>query len=75
MLLTLFQAANKEEARSVLIISEPCPLREILMFHPNEFYPVWKMEAASDSLKHILHICTGWQSVPRPSEQGNALTS
>ena len=87
MLLKLFQAADKEEARSGLIISEgdmllngvqPCPLREThgeRVFHPSEFYPVWTMEAASDSLKQILHICTGWQSVPRPSEQGNALTS
>lgn len=41
---------------------------EECVFHPSEFYPTWTMEAPSDSLKEILHICTGWQSIPRPAE-------
>ncbi|MFS7957818.1 putative pectate lyase [Helianthus anomalus] len=75
------KAADKEEARSGLIVSEgdlllngaqQCPSKEANgehMFHPSEFYQKWTTEPASDSLKHILQICTGWRSVPRPGER------
>jgi len=39
------------------------------VFHPSKFYPTWTMEAPSDSLKNVLQICTGWQSICRPAEQ------
>nr|XP_011469728.1 PREDICTED: putative pectate lyase 21 isoform X2 [Fragaria vesca subsp. vesca] len=72
------KAADREEAKSGFIRSEgdvflngaqPCTLTgfsEDCMFHPSEFYPVWTMEAASDSLKGVLHILTGWQPIQRP---------
>ncbi|CAK9176538.1 unnamed protein product [Ilex paraguariensis] len=74
------KATDKEEARSGLIRSEgdlflngaqACLLTtgEECTFHPSEFYPVWTLEAASDSLKAVLQICTGWQSIPRPAEE------
>ncbi|XP_076913880.1 putative pectate lyase 21 [Bidens hawaiensis] len=78
------KAADKEAARSGLITSEgdlllngaePCPSKEATgenMFHPSEFYSTWTMQPASDSLKDILQTFTGWQSVSRPPEQGNA---
>ncbi|RXH94387.1 hypothetical protein DVH24_024071 [Malus domestica] len=74
-------AADREVAKSGFIISEgdlflngaqPCTLTgfsEECLFHPSEFYPQWTMEAASDSLKAILQILTGWQSIHRPAEQ------
>ncbi|KAH7833753.1 hypothetical protein Vadar_009359 [Vaccinium darrowii] len=40
------------------------------VFHPSEFYPAWTMETASDSLKTVLQVCSGWQSLARPPEQG-----
>lgn len=75
------KAVEKEEGRSGLIMSEgdlvlngaqPCPLKENngeKMFHPTEFYPKWTMEPASDALKQILQVCTGWQSVTKPSDK------
>ncbi|XP_018836513.1 probable pectate lyase 4 isoform X1 [Juglans regia] len=75
------KAADMEGAKSGSIRSEgdlflngaqACLLTgasEECVFHPSEFYPTWTMEAPSDSLKDILHICTGWQSIPRPAEQ------
>ncbi|XP_014511058.1 probable pectate lyase 4 [Vigna radiata var. radiata] len=39
------------------------------MFHPSEYYPSWTVEAPTEDLKHILHHCTGWQSVARPADQ------
>ncbi|KAK6234113.1 hypothetical protein QUC31_006519 [Theobroma cacao] len=72
------KAADREEPRSGLIRSEgdlfldgaqPCLLTGIgqdSLFHPSEFYQTWTMEAPSDSLKHVLQICTGWQPIPRP---------
>ncbi|WCJ19471.1 Pectin lyase-like superfamily protein [Euphorbia peplus] len=74
------KAADKEEARSGLIRSEgdvflngaqPCLLTgvgEELVFHPSEYYQTWTMEPPSDSLKDILQICAGWQSIPRPQD-------
>ncbi|KAH0681553.1 hypothetical protein KY284_022638 [Solanum tuberosum] len=73
--------ADKEEARTGLIRSEGdmflngaqgsllTGVGGECVFHPSEFYPVWTLEPASDSLKAILHVCTGWQSVPRPQEE------
>ncbi|XAR72062.1 Pectate lyase [Bertholletia excelsa] len=75
------KASDKEVAQSGLIRSEGdmflngaqayllTGIGEECIFHPSEFYPTWTMEAASDSLKAILQICTGWQSIPRPPEQ------
>ncbi|XP_010260019.1 PREDICTED: putative pectate lyase 21 isoform X3 [Nelumbo nucifera] len=73
------KAADREEGRSGCITSEgdlflngaqACLLTEASeqgMFHPSEHYPKWTMEAPSDSLKEVLELCTGWQSIPRPS--------
>ncbi|KAI8539887.1 hypothetical protein RHMOL_Rhmol09G0217800 [Rhododendron molle] len=75
------KAADKEEAKSGLIRSEgdlflkgaqACLLTGAgneCMFHPTEFYPTWTMETASDSLKAVLQVCSGWQSLARPEEQ------
>ncbi|XP_022747428.1 probable pectate lyase 4 isoform X1 [Durio zibethinus] len=72
------KAADREEARSGLIRSEgdlfldgaqPCLLTgigETSVFHPSEYYQTWTMEAPSDSLKHVLQICAGWQPIPQP---------
>ncbi|KAM7464106.1 hypothetical protein LguiA_032227 [Lonicera macranthoides] len=38
-------------------------------FHPSEYYPTWTVEAPSDSLKHFLQHCTGWQAIARPADQ------
>ncbi|RVW49384.1 putative pectate lyase 4 [Vitis vinifera] len=73
-------AADMEEAKSGLIRSEgdlflngvqSCLLTGIgeeCIFHPSEYYPTWTMEMASDSLKSVLQVCTGWQAIPRPAE-------
>ncbi|KAL7615207.1 putative pectate lyase 21 [Lactuca sativa] len=78
------KAADKEEGRSGLIVSEgdlvlngaqSCPVKEAngeKMFHPSEFYPKWTMEPATDALKQTLQVCTGWQSVAKPAEQGTS---
>ncbi|KAG4908667.1 hypothetical protein JHK86_057151 [Glycine max] len=72
------KAADKEEQKSGFIISEgdmflngaePSLLtenREESMFHPSEYYPTWTMEAAGHSLREVLLLCTGWQSICRP---------
>ncbi|XP_061372257.1 probable pectate lyase 4 isoform X2 [Gastrolobium bilobum] len=72
------KAADKEEQKSGFIISEgdmflngaqPLLLteyRDESMFHPSEYYPTWTMEAAAHSLRDILQLCTGWQSICRP---------
>ncbi|RAL54830.1 unnamed protein product [Cuscuta campestris] len=73
------KAADKEEAGSGIIISEGDlflngaqgilkPEANQQLFHPSEFYPDWTLEQPSDSLKTVLQICTGWQSLPRPAE-------
>jgi len=54
---------NGAQAYLSTVANEEC------VFHPSEFYLTWTMEAPSDSLKDILQICTGWQSIPRPVEQ------
>ncbi|WVY92697.1 hypothetical protein V8G54_031785 [Vigna mungo] len=66
------QAADKEEQKSGIIVSEgdmllngaqPCLLtqnREVAMFHPSEYYPTWTMETAAHSLREILLLCTGF---------------
>ncbi|EOY07335.1 Pectin lyase-like superfamily protein, partial [Theobroma cacao] len=38
------------------------------LFHPSEYYPTWTVEAPTDTLKHVVQHCTGWQCVPRPTE-------
>ncbi|XP_014512642.1 putative pectate lyase 21 [Vigna radiata var. radiata] len=75
------KAADKEEQKSGIIVSEgdmllngaqPCLLtqnREVAMFHPSEYYPTWTMEAAAHSLREILQLCTGWQSISRPVDR------
>ncbi|KAF8008893.1 hypothetical protein BT93_J0021 [Corymbia citriodora subsp. variegata] len=72
------QAADKEQAVSGFIRSEgdaflngaqacvQAGFGECGVFHPSEFYPTWTIEMPSDSLKHVLQICTGWQSIPKP---------
>ncbi|KAI4385700.1 hypothetical protein MLD38_003695 [Melastoma candidum] len=44
-------------------VSEGC------VFHPSEYYHDWTVEPPSESLKYILQVCAGWQSIPRPAEQ------
>ncbi|KAL9235668.1 hypothetical protein vseg_010410 [Gypsophila vaccaria] len=39
------------------------------VFHPSEFYDTWTVEPPTDSLKHILQHCTGWQNIPRLPEK------
>ncbi|GAB2226916.1 hypothetical protein Droror1_Dr00008714 [Drosera rotundifolia] len=34
------------------------------VFHPSEFYSSWTVEPPSESLKHVLKHCTGWQQIP-----------
>ncbi|KAG8376470.1 hypothetical protein BUALT_Bualt09G0066900 [Buddleja alternifolia] len=41
---------------------------ETCVFHPSEYYNTWTVEAPTDDLKHLLHHCTGWQGIPRPSD-------
>ncbi|XP_058772020.1 putative pectate lyase 21 [Vicia villosa] len=72
------KAEDKEHQESGFIISEgdmllngaqPCmppESKEEIMFHPSEYYPTWTMEAATDSLREVVQLCTGWQSVCRP---------
>ncbi|WJX15448.1 pectate lyase [Trifolium repens] len=71
------KAADKEEPKSGIIISEgdlvlngaqPCLPTEYKesVFHPSEYYPTWTMEAATHSLREIIQLCTGWQSLCRP---------
>lgn len=71
------QAADTGEMKSGLIRSEGDSFlngaqghtfTEECIFHPSEFYPSWTMEAATDSLKSILQICAGWQSIQRPAD-------
>lgn len=38
------------------------------LFHPSEFYPTWTAEPPTESLKHILQHCSGWQNVPSMPE-------
>uniref|UniRef100_A0A6N2LQR5 Pectate lyase n=1 Tax=Salix viminalis TaxID=40686 RepID=A0A6N2LQR5_SALVM len=74
------QAADREGSSSGFIRSEgdvllkgaqPCLLQgvgENCVFRPSEYYPTWTLESPLDSLKDVLQICTGWQSIPRPAE-------
>ncbi|XP_026414858.1 probable pectate lyase 4 [Papaver somniferum] len=39
------------------------------MFHPSEYYPTWTVEPATENLKEILKLCTGWQNISRPCEK------
>ncbi|XP_010534457.1 PREDICTED: probable pectate lyase 4 [Tarenaya hassleriana] len=76
------KAADKEEMRAGLIQSEgdlflngaqPCLVKgvgEESVFHPCEYYPTWTVEPPSESLKQIIPICTGWQSLSRPADHG-----
>ena len=70
------QAADKEEPTTGLIRSEgdlflngALPGVQLAceheVFHPSEFYPTWTVEPPTESLKHILQHCSGWQNVPR----------
>ena len=80
VVITIPQAADAEEPKSGFIRSEgdmllngalPCLLadyRETNLFHPSKFYPMWTVETASHSLKEVLQLCTGWQSIHRPVE-------
>ncbi|XP_057427118.1 probable pectate lyase 4 [Lotus japonicus] len=74
------KAADKEEQKTGFLISEgdmflngaqpclPTEYKEESMFHPSEYYPTWTMEAADNSLRDILQLCTGWQSICRPED-------
>lgn len=43
---------------------------EECVFHPSEHYPTWTVEPPSETLKQIMNICTGWQSLSRPPDHG-----
>lgn len=75
------KAGDKEEARCGIIKSEGdmflngCQVRllsgnevseEHSSFHPSVHYPTWSLEPATHSLRDVLQLCTGWQSIPRP---------
>ncbi|CAH9110144.1 unnamed protein product [Cuscuta epithymum] len=73
------KAADKEVAESGIIISDGDLFLNGAQgsllsgaghqcFHPSEFYPNWTLEMPSDSLKTVLQVCTGWQSLPRPAD-------
>ncbi|KAJ6727129.1 PECTATE LYASE [Salix purpurea] len=74
------KAADREGSSSGFIRSEgdvllkgaqQCLLQgvgENCVFRPSEYYPTWTLESPLDSLKDVLQICTGWQSIPRPAE-------
>lgn len=78
----LVQAADREEAMSGLIKSEndlflngALPYLLIgpsveCMFKASENYPICTMEAPSPGLKEALQVCTGWQAIPRPPDNG-----
>ncbi|XP_022869881.1 probable pectate lyase 4 [Olea europaea var. sylvestris] len=80
------KAADKDEKISGSIISEgdlflngaQASIRSIekeeSIFHPSDFYPTWTLELASDSLKAVLQICAGWQSITMPAEQVGSST-
>ncbi|XP_074268725.1 putative pectate lyase 4 [Silene latifolia] len=53
---------NGGESGARPLASEDC------VFHPSEFYDTWTMAPPSESLKHFLQHCTGWQNIPRPPE-------
>ncbi|XP_068644277.1 probable pectate lyase 4 [Aristolochia californica] len=38
------------------------------VFRAEEHYPTWTMEPPSETLKDVLQVCTGWQSIPTPPE-------
>ncbi|CAO2839871.1 unnamed protein product [Amaranthus hypochondriacus] len=70
------KAADKEQETTGSIISEGDlflneaqpgvkPLSsEEYVFHPSEFYNDWTLEPPTESLKHILQHCSGWQDIP-----------
>ncbi|GLT79266.1 hypothetical protein SLA2020_507600 [Shorea laevis] len=76
------KAADKDEASTGCIVSEgdlyingtqsglmtQRTTGQSSMFHPSEHYPTWTVEAPTDSLKHVLLHCAGWQCVPLPAE-------
>lgn len=75
------KAADKEKEDTGCIRSEadlflentqsglkPLPSQDCV-FHPSEFYSNWTVEAPTESLKHILMHCSGWQNIPRPHDQ------
>ncbi|KAI3968992.1 hypothetical protein MKW92_035948 [Papaver armeniacum] len=76
------QAADKECPSTGFVTSQgdiflngapPCPQAggycEGNMFHPSEYYPTWTVEPATENLKEILKLCTGWQNISRPCEK------
>uniref|UniRef100_A0A2P2L1D0 Pectate lyase n=1 Tax=Rhizophora mucronata TaxID=61149 RepID=A0A2P2L1D0_RHIMU len=75
------KADDKEEARTGCIRSEGDlfvlgtqigilqEFNDHCMFHPSEYYTSWTVEAPTDSLKHILQHCTGWQNVQKPADE------
>ncbi|CAL9054186.1 putative pectate lyase 21 [Musa acuminata AAA Group] len=38
-------------------------------FEVHEHHAAWTVEPASDSLREVLQVCTGWQSIPRPQDR------
>lgn len=75
------QAADREEETCGCIRSEgdlflndanPCLLSGDGVdqaFEVHEHHAAWTVEPASDSLREVLQVCTGWQSIPRPQER------
>ncbi|CAH2064074.1 unnamed protein product [Thlaspi arvense] len=76
------KAADKEEVRAGLVRSENdlflngaqasllTGAGDECVFHPSEHYPTWTVEPPSETLKQIIKICTGWQSLSPPSDHG-----
>ncbi|KAL8129779.1 hypothetical protein V2J09_018934 [Rumex salicifolius] len=42
--------------------------KENSVFHPSEFYNSWSVQPPSESLKHLLMHCIGWQSLQCPPD-------
>ncbi|KAK9111939.1 hypothetical protein Scep_019458 [Stephania cephalantha] len=71
------KAADKEEASSGCIKSEgdlflggaqASIVGPENIFHPSEFYSNLTVQAPTECLKEVLHLCTGWQYIPRPAD-------
>ncbi|KAG0466370.1 hypothetical protein HPP92_017950 [Vanilla planifolia] len=79
------KAADKNDCDSGWIRSEgdlflngaqPCLLEEcggFCSFEVHKHYQTWTMEPASDTLKETIKVCSGWQPLPRPSDNASAI--
>ncbi|MQL93700.1 hypothetical protein Taro_026339 [Colocasia esculenta] len=51
--------------------AQPCLLSGATtesVFRASEFYPAWTLEPASEALKQVLQVCSGWQAISSPAD-------